>query len=218
MKRIILTLCLLASSATMATLFAQNTLSSIRQRYANTKETIAHMMQEDGIPAEYYQVNVFQNLPGTGPHREDVRMYYDEVGEAEEIYLDHRLSFATTSYNFAARKFYEEYLYDADGKVAFAFVRDPDIVFGMDYDFRFYFSRGKLIHAIVKRRLGENANPDAFKDTWDASLPVDAEGFQEVFVGNNLPKEFGKELSNSLQKAKVIHNLFENVDGALYLK
>ena len=54
------------------------------------------------------------------------------------------------------REFYEEYLYDDNGSIAFIYAKHPYLSFGendedMDYEFRFYFNKGKLINAIVKK-------------------------------------------------------------------
>ena len=110
---------------------AQNTTEKIRQEYASVHEWISHMMPneegETGMPPEYYELNVIQNLPGTGPHREVVRMFYGEEEAAEDvIYPPHYLRFATAMYNFAAREFYEEYLYDEKGRVMFIYAITPD--------------------------------------------------------------------------------------------
>ena len=50
---------------------AQYTVEDIRKSYASVKDHIALMNGEfpsEGIPHEYYHLNVEQNLPGTGPH------------------------------------------------------------------------------------------------------------------------------------------------------
>lgn len=49
---------------------AQNTIQSIRQRYADTKESIAATQGNEGMPPQYHQVKVIENLPATGFHQE----------------------------------------------------------------------------------------------------------------------------------------------------
>ena len=154
-KRMILLLCL---SAFLQIGWAQNTMESIRQRYSAIKDYIATHTGDnkyDGAEwGEYYHVVARQFLPGTGGHQEDVYMYFDER-EEEKIYPSHYMTFATSRYNFSAREYYEEYLYDKDGKVAFVYVHDPSTSFdeGTDdkeYEMRFYLNKGKLIRSIIK--------------------------------------------------------------------
>ena len=78
----LITICLLLLAAwTQGN--AQNTLGSIRERYAAVKSDIAEMTKEDGWPREYHHLQVMQNLPATGPHLEDVKMYWGERDDDE---------------------------------------------------------------------------------------------------------------------------------------
>lgn len=217
-KTLLLLACVLFGFIIAEKASAQNTVTNIRERYADIKKRIELMSEEGGWPPEYYQVNVFQNLPATGPHKEDVRMYYDEVKtEEDEIYPPHRLSFATCRYNFAPRIFYEEYLYDEDGKPAFIYARNPDIEFGIDYDFRFYFNKEKLIKVVIKCRPGEDSDPRLLQKNWDASAPTDGEGWREVYSGTRLPKEYESLKDAYLNSAKKILKLFDAVDSSTHL-
>ncbi len=151
MKRITLTIGLLCCM--MLSVNAQTTVESIRERYNGIKSTLADMMQEDGIPAEYCQLRLKQNLPATGPHFEDVLLYWgDDEDDEYAIYPNHHICYAQTKYNFAAREFYEEYLYDDKGNLIFIYAHNPDIGFddGLIYDFRFYLNKGKVMNVIVK--------------------------------------------------------------------
>ena len=107
---------------------AQNTIENIRKEYQAVHEMIAQMTPDkDGMwqmPPTYFDLNVVQNLPATGPHKENIRMYYGELESDEEEYNPyppHYLRFTTAKYNFAAREFYEEYLYDNKGNVMFIY-------------------------------------------------------------------------------------------------
>ena len=124
-KKVFFTLLLCMGWALAAS--AQNTIQSIRKAYQDVHEMIDHMTAKgDDIPAmppEYFDLQVVQNLPATGPHNETIRMYYgEEESEDEEEYNPyppHYLRFATAKYNFAAREFCEEYLYDDKGNVMY---------------------------------------------------------------------------------------------------
>ena len=107
MRRVIIVIAFLTFSTLVA--HAQYTIEDIRKSYASVKEYIAQMSGEfptDGIPHEYYHLNVEQNLPGTGPHHEHVWMYFGEQ-EVDAIYPPHYLWFTTKKYNFAVREYYE---------------------------------------------------------------------------------------------------------------
>ena len=81
-KNVILTILLCVAGILTAS--GQHTIESIRKDYQGVQEWISQMSDNfptDGIPSEYYHLRVEQNLPGTGPHHEDIRMYY---GEEEE--------------------------------------------------------------------------------------------------------------------------------------
>lgn len=216
MKRI--ALLFLALAAWTLTVCAQETaITDIRTRYAGIKQMIALMTGDNGMPPEFYHLTVMQNLPGTGGHKEDIYMYYDEEeGHDEEIYPPHYLTFLTSSYNFAAREFYEEYLYDADGKVAFIYARNPDIVFGLDYDFRLYFNQGKLFKAVIKCRPCAYSDVSKLSDVWDETAQTDSEGFREVYSGRKLPKEYEERNRAYLKKAEDLRKLFNSIDRTTY--
>ena len=187
---------------------AQQQIDEIRQRYKDVKERIAHMgtgadwmnepVGEDGQgkwPPEFFHVRIVQNLPGTGYHEENVRMYYEEDGEEGEVYPPLRLSFASSKYNFAAREFYEEYLYDTGGNLVFIYAQSPDVDYGKICEFRFYFRGGEVIEAIIKKR-----------------------GFNEDFPrheysGSDVPKEYKEYLDGYLNGAKKIEKMFEAINN-----
>jgi hypothetical protein len=106
------------------------------------------MPDEDGNFAwspEYYDLHVIQNLPATGPHHENIRMFYGKEEQEDEEnynpYPPHYLRFTTAKYNFAARQFYEEYLYDNKGQVIFIYAITPDVDENMTlYELRMWFN------------------------------------------------------------------------------
>ena len=95
-------------------------------------------------------------LAGTGRHDELVTMYYFEEDIPGQEWMSTRsLHFATVKYNFAAREFYEEYLYDEKGNLEFIYARNADVADFKGGDFRFYFQNGKLIKALLSVRNPE---------------------------------------------------------------
>ena len=69
---ITLTICLVATSG-----MAQQTVQSIRERYNAVHEVMQQMTPDkDGetmLPKEYIDLDVYQNLPGTGGHNERIK-------------------------------------------------------------------------------------------------------------------------------------------------
>ena len=202
-KRFLLLLCL---TACLQTGWAQNTMESIRQRYAAAKEYIATHQgtnESDGAEwAEYYHVEARQFLPGTGGHKENTYMYFNER-EEDKIYPSHYLYFATSSYNFSALDYQEEYLYYKDGKVAFIYAHNPYWAYGeneksMEFEFRFYFNRGKLLRAIVKSR---DNNQQAFRD---------------VYSGATIKNEYADIYRQHVSKAEKIRQMFIAIEKEAY--
>lgn len=200
---------LLSLVASLQCLWAQNTVESLRQRYAEMKQRIENCTSTnlyDGAEfGEFYHLETRQWLPATGGHLVDTYLYYNSVEPESEdvIYEPHYLSFATRKYNFAARNFYEEYLYDANGLPAFIYAYDPMTSFregapDREYEFRFYFSRGALIHAIIKSK-GEG-------DT----------AFKQEFAGRQLPERFSDCLSAYVGQADALLQLFKDIEAVEY--
>lgn len=181
--------------------YAQDAVESIRKEYAALKADIAEMMREEGRPSEYYQVLVRQNLPGTGPHFEDTRMYWGERDD-DEIYPTHYLHMVTTKYNFAAREFYEEYLYDEKGRIHFIYAQTPDADedIATMHEFRFYFNAGKLVKVLVKSRK-----------------VAEAGAFADEYSGATVPAKYDSHYQNYLAWVKRFSKLFDAVDGAAHL-
>ena len=202
----IFALLLLASSLSVGS--AQNTVESIRQRYAEVKG-YARIHTGDNLNdgadfGEYYHLEARQWLPATGGHIEHTYLYYGEVeGDDEVIYKPHYLKFATKRFNYAAREYYQEFLYDADGNVAFIYAYDPmTSIEGDDgdqqYEFRFYFSGGRLISAIVKRKN------------------YDEKEFRQVYAGATLKSAYQSHYDDLLSASRTVRQLFIDIEKEAY--
>lgn len=184
----------------MLNIDAQVTVESIRKEYNSIKSDLAEMMKEDGIPAEYYTVQVKQNLPATGPHFEDVIFYWGE-NDDDEIYPSHYVRYASTKYNFAVREYYEEYLYDQKGNTLFIYARNPEIGFddGIIYDFRFYLNKGAAFNVIIK------SSTDFGKT------------FKDEYTGKTVPKQYTDLFKGYLESSKRYKKLFEAIESSNHL-
>ncbi len=200
MKQRILFLAVLGLVTLCSTVQAQDVKSAIRQHYAEAKAYIEQIKQLEADGDTYpvpqvFSVKVEQNLPGTGYHEEAIKMYYrEEQDSAEQIYADLFLDFATKQYNFAARKYYEEYLYDQQGRIEFIYAALPDLDEDKDYELRFYFSKGELIETIVKSR------------------PMGGSEFETVYQGKTVPAAYSDNYKSRLGAAKGIMDLFKTIN------
>lgn len=203
-KALFLFVCLMAMVQFAA---AQTAIENIRQHYNNVKQLTTTMADPYKFPAEmdddhstvpcYYHLNIEENYPGTGMHHENVYIYHDEMEAPDgEVFPPKRISFVTVKYNFAARNFYEEYLYDKNGRPEFIYVIMPEDVEDLDTEYRFYFSSGKLIKAIVKTRSSAN---DEFKEVHNAA---------------SVPAKYKQNYQYFLNKADQYKKLFQAVYAA----
>ena len=212
-----LLLTLLLAVASVLTIDAQNTIESIRKEYQAVHEMIELMKPvEDGIspmPPEYFDLDVVQNLPATGGHHEKIRMYYGYLPAKEEgdPYPPHYLQFTTAKYNFAAREFYEEYLYDNKGQVMFIYAITPDVVHDgkmVPYELRMWFDGKRLLRLTVKKAEGV-INPDI------ATLKKTP--FIEEYSGKTIPEKYKNEADRCKERANRFLVMFKGIDDNTYL-
>ena len=186
----------------------QKVIDNIRERYSEMKDYIYRMGEgpswgenaegpdsPGAWPPAYFHVKIAQNLPATGYHEENVRMYYDEVPTAEdEIYPPLQLAFASTKYNFAAREFYEEYLYDKQGNLIFIYAMTPDVDMSKIVEMRFYL-KGKLVTwCIIK------------------SKSFDEDQFTEEYSDNDVPSDYQEFLGDYIDSARKIERMFAAIN------
>ena len=163
-------LLLVAICALTQTVQAQDIKKAIREHYAEAK---AYVDQVKKMEAEGFSYPVPQYFSATGFHQEELLMYYQERRDSvEQIYPSLFLDFAIKKYNFAAREYYEEYLYDEQGRIQFIYATAPILDYENDYEFRLYFSDGQLVELLVKRR------------------PQGKGEYTTVYTGKTVPEEY----------------------------
>ena len=207
---------LLLCIAGVLSVSAQNTVESIRKEYQNVHEWMAQMgdnFPSDGIPPEYFDLRVVQNLPATGPHQENIRMYYGELESEEEgdPYPPHYLRFVTAKYNFAAREFYEEYLYDDKGQVMFIYAITPDVTFGdiIPYELRMWFDGKQLL------RFNAKKYNDSMTDFNISTLKKGS--FKDEYIGKKIPELYQNEAERCQLRAQRFLTMFKGIDDNTYL-
>ena len=173
-------------------------IESIREDYAAAKEHIRLMDDPEYPPTNRYQVVLEKMLCGSGQHKETVTMYFYEDEENEGNICGKRsVYFATVSYNFAGRDYYEEYLYDKDGNVKFIYAKDINSDDWSEVEYRFYLDKKGVIKTTVKRKKqGE-------------------ENFTLEYDGKT--GRYSKAFATYKGKASAYRNLFKAIDNsALY--
>ncbi|MBP5409900.1 MAG: hypothetical protein J6Y46_07045 [Prevotella sp.] len=202
MKRIIIFIGMMACVLTVS---AQDAVSAIRKHYTETQEMVKQYAEwekegEWTMPCPmYYEVNIKQNLPGTGYHKEWIRLYFyekeNEEWEADEPMLFRNIHFVTAKYNYAAREFYDEYLFDEKGNLEFIFARNADIDDFKGGEYRFYFKDGKLIKVIVSVRN------------------LETEKYEQKYTGAKVPADYESDYNNYLGSAEHYKELFKTIDA-----
>jgi len=140
-------------------------------------------------------------------------MYYGELEPEEEgdPYPPHYLRFVTVKYNFAAREFYEEYLYDDKGQVMFIYAITPDVVIPemSPYELRMWFDGDRLLRFMAKKAEG------SLDDMSITSLRKAT--FKEVYTGKTIPEMYQDETDRCRQRARRFLKMFKGIDDNTYL-
>ena len=206
MKQILQTiLLLLALCALTQTAQAQDVKKAIRLHYAEAKAYVDQVkkMEAEGFSypvPQYFSAHVKQNLPATGFHQEEVLMYYKERRDSDsQIYPSLYLDFAVKKYNFAAREYYEEYLYDEQGRVQFIYATAPVLDYENDYEFRLYFSDDQLVELLVKRR------------------PQGKGEYTTVYTGKTVPEEYQSSYNGYYSTSKNVMLTFNAINDGRQL-
>lgn len=202
MRKIVLFVMGLIVSATTQ---AQDVKKAIRAHYAEAKAYVDQVakLETEGFSypvPQYFSAHVKQNLPATGFHQEEVLMYYQERRDSDEqIYPSLYLDFAIKKYNFAVREYYEEFLYDKQGRIQFIYASSPVLDFENDYEFRFYFSNGQLSEMLVKRR------------------PQGSDEYTTYYTGKTIPDEFRQAYEGYYDTSKNVMCIFNAINAGRQL-
>ena len=151
MRRIVLMmmgLCLFMNMQAQTTERAKQQVAEVRRQYAEARKMVEH----SNLPhQDYYNdltVKRRQMIGGPGQTFETIRYFfesdYDEEvgGEVAQVY------FITRSYNVAAMKHYEEFLFDATtAQLIFAFLQ-ADEYDGTQSETRYYWGPEGLVHQV----------------------------------------------------------------------
>lgn len=142
MKRFNLTIIL---SLLALFMFAQEVtdaeIAAIRAAYSRAKEQIElnNHAEEQNVPRNDMEVVSHYVIPGCGPTEEVIHYYFilDEDPETGECF--YAPFFITRSYNVAARKFYQEFLFDEQNIQLLFFYQSNDAIDGGTDETRYYY-------------------------------------------------------------------------------
>ncbi|MBQ6079507.1 MAG: hypothetical protein IJK93_04420 [Muribaculaceae bacterium] len=155
MKRfsLIIMLSLLTSSTIMT--YAQEVtdaeIASIRAAYRDAKEQVeinSHA-QEQNVPCNDMEVVSHYVIPGCGPTEEIIHYYFTLDEDPETGSYVNKPYLITRSYNVAARKFYEEFLFDKHDTSLLFFYQCNDATDGTSDETRYYYGK-KGTHQSIK--------------------------------------------------------------------
>lgn len=101
-------------------------LKEVRALYAKALDNIKERDSECSECIDKITIKNEQMLGGTGKHEKTTTFYFDQNwddGSGNGLRIEPK--FFRVSYNYAARTYLEEYLYE-DGKLVFAFIKEND--------------------------------------------------------------------------------------------
>lgn len=141
----------------------QNTESSIRELYNNMLTRVKDMRAGE-YPASLVDLTLKRNLSGSGPQAVKQTICFVDDYDYETSTQTLQTQFVTLSYNYAARQYYEEYLYDEDENLVFAYCRhSKDDMSGM-FEVRIYLDKNEVFTLLVKeKKEGEKQYTQTYK-------------------------------------------------------
>lgn len=118
-------------------------ISAIRAAYAEAKQQVEinNYAQEQNVPRSDMEVVSHYVIPGCGPTEEVIHYYFTLEDDPEQGTCVYKPYLITRSYNVAARKFYEEFLFDADEANLLFFYQRNDAMDGTTNETRYYYGK-----------------------------------------------------------------------------
>lgn len=134
-------------------------ITSIRAAYRAAKEQVElnKQAQEQNVPRSDMEIVSHYVVPGCGP-TDEVIHYYFTLGEDPVLGTPvYNVYFITRSYNVAARKFYQEFLFDGETSIQFFYQNNEAMEGGTD-ETRYYYGK----HGISKSIKGTAEMDEVF--------------------------------------------------------
>ena len=134
-------------------------ISYIRKKYTDVRNLI--VLQKDEAQMQNNAILTLKhNVPGSGPQIVRYELFFTPYSDnMEGGKMQHKLIFVQSSYNIAARSFYEEFLYDESGNPIFIYTHEPDWEGKIDFlDRRMYYQNNELLKIIISEVTGGKSN------------------------------------------------------------
>lgn len=162
MKKNILLMLLFVMAAMTATAQeapgARERVAEIRKLYAEAKEMIAQIPTkvEDGRPSDDMVVNINYMAPGAGPISDVTHYYFNGDFDEELNCVYYKPYFVTRKFNVGALEYYQEFLYNSEGEVAFFYEK---IFMEPVAEARYYYDKFSVVHKIAQ---GEGSTDEMY--------------------------------------------------------
>lgn len=131
------------------------TLKEIRGLYSQTMQDIKQRDTECPECMGKLTIVNEENLPGTGMQTTTTTFYYNSDYNEEAGMEEKTLRFVRKSYNYAARQYLQEYLFE-DGQLIFAFQKGDDDPYT---EIRMYDKNGIVIYDEKQKENGVESHP-----------------------------------------------------------
>ena len=193
--RMLLALLFLGTGSALTTAQAETwDIEKIRARYAQVK---AQNKQNDEHAAECSNsasVVMEHMVPGIGKQQVKYTLHFTPYQSTEDGFLiDHQLLLAEVSFNIAARTYYEEYLYEDDGRLIFAYSRQSDLQYGRRTEARWYFNG----YQVLKSSIKQDAEGEEQEQELTAGM-VASHSFEEMVWRAQMVREMTGSLCNAM--------------------
>lgn len=152
MKRFALTIIMaLLALVNYAQQVSNAELTAIRTAYSEVKQLVElnSQAQEQNVPRSDMEVVSHYVIPGCGPTEEVIHYYFTLDEDPEEGTCIYKPYLITRSYNVAARKFYQEFLFDKQEATLLFFFQTNDAIDGSTDETRYYYGKHG-VHQTIK--------------------------------------------------------------------
>lgn len=145
-------MCLTAAFALQSQEVTQDEIAGIRAAYSAAKEQMELNSHADemNVPRSDMEISSHYVIPGSGPTEDIIHYYFTMDDDPETGAYVYKPYLITRSFNIAARKFYQEFLFDKETTLLF-FFQSNDTLEGDIAETRFYYGQ----HGVQKSVKGE---------------------------------------------------------------
>ena len=152
MKRFALTTILLLLAILMYSQHVTDAeISAIRTAYSEAKQQVElnEQAEEQNVPRSDMEVVSHYVIPGCGPTEEVIRYYFTLDEDPESGTGVYKPYLIIRNYNVAARKFYQEFLFDRQEDSLLFFFQSNDAIDGTTDETRYYYGKHG-VHSSIK--------------------------------------------------------------------